>query len=1098
MNHSAAVKADGGNWTFMVYLDGDNNLEVDCIDIFLNLSSVGSTENVNIVVQLDRIPGYDDRFDDWRDCKRFYVTTGMTPTPGNAILNLSEVNMGNPNTLTNFMNWAMSSYPADKYCLVLSDHGSGCVHSVCFDETSGNDALSLPELNQTFSAVPEKTDVVYFDACVMGMIEVAYQIRDHADVMVASEEVSWSGVPYDRYLSSLTANPSMSAGELADVIVSSYIDFTSTSSLKSTMSGVDLSQMLTLKTAVDNFAQRLNNSESVFNNEIRKARGQAEGYMGPYIDMYGWYMDLHDFAQLIYQYIDNAEIRNDANQVMTLVSSAVIVNGQYDHLNSYGLSIFFPCKTDSDYSSFMTAYSTTDFAEDTVWDSFIDYHVSITPQKPDFVLVDVYWDLSSPNPGDEVTFHADLTNEGTQDRSAYVRFSRDGSSAGGTFDIPAGYLQTISTTTPWTATPGKYNITWIVDLYNSVEEWNETNNDMTKTLIVGYSLTVQTPYSGITVKIDGNWYATKADGSYQKYVSSGVHTIEVPASISLGSGTRGLFVQWNDGNLSSSREIFVENDLTMTADYVTQYYLTVNRNPSYVGETTGQGWYNSGTIADATCTSPVPYYSYRYVFVDWTGSASGTSTTLQIVMDSPKTVTANYQAQYNVTFTTYGCEGSTNVIVDDASYAVPCSFWLDSGSSHSFSYESAVSGDTGVRYVLSFTSYSSPLTVTYSTTVTGYYETQYYVTVNSAHGAPTPSQWVDEYSSLPVNVQSPTETAPNQTQWCCIGYSVDNASLQVGTSYTFWSIQGPREIEFYWTQQFWLQVNTGASGSTVLGTGWYDNGTAASVSANTPYMASTDHRFIFTSWVSTGTNDASITNATSPQATVYMNNYYTIQASWKAQFHLTMTTNPMGITQPTISPEGPWYDNGTVATCTAQRTDGFGFDHWTIDGTSWSFGVNPATVTMDAPHNLVAHYFADYVKPSIGIPAHQPNPPNHIENVTVTVVVNDSGSGAGEVFLYYRTDGEGAWIEVNMTKLDSDTYVGEIPGFEAQTRVQYHIVAYDNAYNQAVQDKNGEYYDYTVIPEFQEFAASLLFMSLSLIAVLLSKKIRRKPTMNER
>jgi hypothetical protein len=66
--------------------------------------------------------------------------------------------------------------------------------------------------------------------------------------------------------------------------------------------------------------------------------------------------------------------------------------------------------------------------------------------------------------------------------------------------------------------------------------------------------------------------------------------------------------------------------------------------------------------------------------------------------------------------------------------------------------------------------------------------------------------------------------------------------------------------------------------------------------------------------------------------------------------------------------------------------------------------------------------------------------------------------------------------------------VGEIPGFEAQTHVQYHIVAYDNAYNQAIQDKNGEYYNYTVIPEFQEFAALLLFMFLSLVAVALFKK----------
>lgn len=1092
MNYPAGVKADGGNWTFMVYLDGDNNLEPFYIDMFLNMSSVGSTPQVNIVVQMDRIPDYDDRYEDWTDCKRFYVTKDLTPTTGNAIQDLDEQNMGDPNTLTDFVNWTISSYPANRYCLVLANHGSGCVESVCFDQTSGMDALSLPELSQALSLVPAKMDVLYFDACLMGMIEVAYQIRDYVNVMIASEEISYAGQPYDYYLGNLTANPSMTPEDLAHIIVSNFIDYTSAKSYPTTMSGVDLSQISNLKTAVDSLAQELNSKESSYNEEIRRAMCQAEGYeelVGG-----GRYIDLYHFAQLIYQYIPDSDIRNDATQVMTLLSNAVIVEDHYDHPNSHGLSIFFPCKKDY-LSDFMNEYRTADFAKDTFWDEFIENHVNITPEKPDFIVVDVYWSPSSPNPGDAVTFYADLINKGTQDASAYVRFSRDGSTATGTFSFPVCSLQTLYAPS-WTASPGKYNITWIVDPNGSVEEWNETNNQMSKWLIVGYSLTVQTPYSGITVKIDGSWYATKPDGSYQKYVGPGFHSVEVPASVSLASWTRGIFVQWNDGNSSNVRNIFVDNDLTMTAEYVTQYYLTVKKNPSYVGETTGQDWYNNGTIANATCTSPVPYYSYRYVFVNWTGDAFGTSTTLQILMNSPKTVTANYKAQYNVTFTTYGCGGSPHIIVDDVSYSLPCSFWLDSGSSHTFSYESPVSGDPGVQYVFTYASYDSPFTVTYTTTITGYYEIQFYITVNSAHGTPTPSQWVDKYSNLPVNVQSPTETTPNQTRWRCTGFSVDHGAPQVGTSYNFYLIQEPHEIEFYWIQQFWLQVNTGVSGSTVTGTGWYDNGTAASILANTPYTVSAGHRFVFVSWVSTGTNIASITNATSPQTTVHMDNYYIVQANWKEQFYLTVKTNPMGLTQPIGSPGGPWYDNGTSVTCTAQKTSGYGFDHWTVDGTSWDSGVNPIMVTMDAVHEVIAYYFTDNVKPSIGVPVHQPDPPNQGENVTVLVNVTDGGSRVGEVFLYYRTNSSEVWTEVNMSKLTGDTYVGEIPSFEADTHVQYYVIAYDNAYNQAIQDKDGVYYGYIVIPEFQAFAFLLLFMSLSLIAVVLTKKIRRKVTMN--
>ena len=70
------------DWTYMVYLDGDNNLEAAAIDDFLEMSSVGSTPEVAVVAQMDRIAGYDTSNGDWTDTRRFYVTHDMTPTAG--------------------------------------------------------------------------------------------------------------------------------------------------------------------------------------------------------------------------------------------------------------------------------------------------------------------------------------------------------------------------------------------------------------------------------------------------------------------------------------------------------------------------------------------------------------------------------------------------------------------------------------------------------------------------------------------------------------------------------------------------------------------------------------------------------------------------------------------------------------------------------------------------------------------------------------------------------------------------------------------------------------------------------------------------------
>ena len=72
-------------WTLMVYLDADNNLESAGIDDFLEMATVGSDANINIVVQFDRINGYDTSYGDWTRCKRFYIEKDMTPIPGNAV-----------------------------------------------------------------------------------------------------------------------------------------------------------------------------------------------------------------------------------------------------------------------------------------------------------------------------------------------------------------------------------------------------------------------------------------------------------------------------------------------------------------------------------------------------------------------------------------------------------------------------------------------------------------------------------------------------------------------------------------------------------------------------------------------------------------------------------------------------------------------------------------------------------------------------------------------------------------------------------------------------------------------------------------------------
>ena len=171
-------------WTVLVYMNGDCNLEADAVDDFLEMSSVGSSSEVNIVVQFDRWdgspdPADDTRYGDWTDCERFLVTSGVTPTLAESYESLGEVNMGDPQTLVDFGNWAIQNFPANHYALVLWDHG-GQWTGLCNDD-SPVDKLDMSELSTALDTIVTDNsmwpiDIVWFDACLMAGVEVADQI----------------------------------------------------------------------------------------------------------------------------------------------------------------------------------------------------------------------------------------------------------------------------------------------------------------------------------------------------------------------------------------------------------------------------------------------------------------------------------------------------------------------------------------------------------------------------------------------------------------------------------------------------------------------------------------------------------------------------------------------------------------------------------------------------------------------------------------------------------------------------------------------------------------------------------------------------------
>jgi hypothetical protein len=364
------------DWTYMVYLDGDNNLEAAAVHDFLEMSSVGSTSQVAVVAQMDRIAGYDASYGNWTDTRRFYVVNSMTPIAANGT-SIGEANMGDPATLVNFVQWATATYPADHYALVLWDHGNGwrsralddpIIQSIASDDSS-SDSLDMVELRNALgtltSAGADPFELIGLDACLMAMIEVDNQIRPYADVRVTSQETEPNdGAPLDAILTALVADPAITTEALATVYVDQYYASYGSSETQSAADlGVDYAA---LNTAVNNFAAALLANGAANAAGIQAARNAVQDFAD--VDS----IDLYDFASRVQANVANATIDGAAEAVMAAMGPATV----HEHhgvawAGAHGISIYFP-KTLAEYDARYDGSSGfLQFTADTQWDEWV-------------------------------------------------------------------------------------------------------------------------------------------------------------------------------------------------------------------------------------------------------------------------------------------------------------------------------------------------------------------------------------------------------------------------------------------------------------------------------------------------------------------------------------------------------------------------------------------------------------------------------------------------------------------------------------------------------------------------------------------------------
>jgi len=375
------IKLTPRRWTFMVYMAADGLMEGAGNDTVNEMEEVGSTSGVAVLAQLD-----------------LYATSGVkhylvikdndTDNITSPVLwSHDELNMGDPLTLVDFVNHSIQSYPAEHYALILWNHGCG-FRGVCYDKHP-TDELNMTELKQALSKIKNDTgitfDLIGFDACLMGELEVAYQIKNYGQVMVGHEETghvtTW---PYDGILMNLTDNPTMSAIVLAKEIVTRYREYhlEKPGALpEATISAVFLANITELSQRASDLATALQQDLEEYRDSINGSRTQVQEYgvgaCGP--DFNASFVDVYHLAELLNQSINNDMVKSLCQQIKQAVNATIISewhrpNGPRP--NSHGITIYFQDNKTS-YEVDKDQYNSIDFAQEYQWDEFLKAYLGV-------------------------------------------------------------------------------------------------------------------------------------------------------------------------------------------------------------------------------------------------------------------------------------------------------------------------------------------------------------------------------------------------------------------------------------------------------------------------------------------------------------------------------------------------------------------------------------------------------------------------------------------------------------------------------------------------------------------------------------------------
>lgn len=351
-------KITADTFTIMLYMDGSDleSSNGSATSTINEIISANTGDNINIVVQTG---GSKHWFKDGISSSSNQIHLIKNGEFKTVESNWGFKSMGESSTLSEFIDYTMKNYSADKYALIFWSHGFGSVKGIGYDTLFNYDGLTLPEIKKALEITKPNFEFVGFDACLMSNIETADMLKDYSKYLLASEDfVSSKSWEYKSWLNKLNENTNISAQDLTKIIADNYkakYNFT-----EPVLACVDLSQMDNINKCLDELSEEMISVINRWNFEdVINARYNTLGFGD--LGVKNGPLDLVDIISLSKSFDEYIYPLNGTEKITEAIKKAVYPNATYEDSEINGLSIFFPYKTMIDIDESMAVYKEIGF-----------------------------------------------------------------------------------------------------------------------------------------------------------------------------------------------------------------------------------------------------------------------------------------------------------------------------------------------------------------------------------------------------------------------------------------------------------------------------------------------------------------------------------------------------------------------------------------------------------------------------------------------------------------------------------------------------------------------------------------------------------------